>query len=111
MGTITGNRADSLQATVTDTTSNATRPAPPHPPSYSLPDEPLVIIQPSKAWTAFSFRDLWEYRELLYFLTWRDLKVRYKQTALGMAWVVMQPLLTTAVFTIFLGRLARVPSD
>jgi len=58
-----------------------------------------------------SLRDIWTYRELLYFLIWRDLKVRYKQTALGVAWVVLQPLLMTIIFTIVLGRLARVPSD
>jgi lipopolysaccharide transport system permease protein len=56
-------------------------------------------------------RDLWRHRELLYFMIWRDLKVRYKQTVLGLLWVVMQPLLTTVVFTVFLGLLARVPSD
>ena len=79
----------------------------PHP----LPDEPLVTIEPSKSWVALDLRDLWLHRDLLYFLMWRDLKVRYKQTVLGVAWVVMQPLLTTLIFTVFLGRLARVPSD
>ena len=58
----------------------------------------------------FDVRDLWTYRELLYFLIWRDLKVRYQQTLLGVGWVVMQPLLTTLIFTIFLGVLARVPT-
>lgn len=76
-----------------------------------LPDEPLIVIEPSNAWVAVNLRDLWEYRELIYFLIWRDLKVRYKQTALGVAWVVMQPLLSTLIFTVFLGVLARVPSD
>ena len=56
-------------------------------------------------------RDLWEYRELLYFLVWRDVKVRYKQTALGIAWAVLQPLMATLIFSIFFGRLARMPSD
>lgn len=56
-------------------------------------------------------RDVWDYRELLYFMVWRDLKVRYKQTVLGLLWVIMQPLLMTVVFTVFLGVLARVPSD
>src|SRR5437870_9183471 len=56
-------------------------------------------------------RELWTYRELLYFLVWRDIKVRYKQTALGAVWAVLQPVLTMAVFTVFLGRLAKVPSD
>jgi lipopolysaccharide transport system permease protein len=76
-----------------------------------LPDEPLVVIEPSRAWVAVGLPDLWRYRELLYFMVWRDLKVRYKQTVLGLVWVVMQPLLTTVVFTVFLGLLARIPSD
>jgi lipopolysaccharide transport system permease protein len=76
-----------------------------------LPDEPLVVIEPSRAWVAVGLLDLWRYRELLYFMVWRDLKVRYKQTVLGLVWVVMQPLLTTVVFTVFLGFLARIPSD
>jgi lipopolysaccharide transport system permease protein len=58
-----------------------------------------------------NLKDLWEYRELLYFLVWRDIKVRYKQTALGAAWALLQPLLTMLVFTVFFGRLAKIPSD
>jgi lipopolysaccharide transport system permease protein len=58
-----------------------------------------------------NLKDIWEYRELLYFLVWRDIKVRYKQTALGAAWAILQPLLTMLVFTVFFGRLAKVPSD
>jgi len=77
----------------------------------TLPDEPLVTIQPGKSWVPLDLRELWAYRELLYFLVWRDVKVRYKQAALGVAWVVMQPLLTTLILTVFLGMLARVPSD
>lgn len=84
---------------------------PPHQPPPSLPDEPLVVIEPSKSWEAVNFRDLWAFRELLFFLIWRDVKVRYRQTALGVSWVIIQPLLTTLVFTVFLGHLARVPSD
>ncbi len=77
-----------------------------------VPAEPPVIrIQPSKGWVSLKLRDLWEYRELLYFLTWRDIKVRYKQTALGAAWAVLQPVLTMIVFSLFFGRLAKVPSD
>jgi lipopolysaccharide transport system permease protein len=76
----------------------------------SLLEEPLVVIEPSRPWVALKLRDLWAFRELLFFLIWRDLKVRYKQTVLGALWVVMQPLLMTVVFTIFLGKLARVPS-
>ena len=76
-----------------------------------LPEQPLVIIEPNKPWGALDFRDLWAYRELLYFLTWRDVKVRYKQTELGIAWAIIQPLFTMLVFTLFFGRLAGVPSD
>jgi len=76
-----------------------------------LPDEPLVTIEPSGSWVALGLGQLWAYRELLYFLIWRDLKIRYKQTILGVAWALMQPLLMTLIFTIFLGILARVPSD
>ena len=86
-----------------------TPPAPPAPPS--LPEEPLVVIEPSRGLSGAWLRELWAYRELLLFLAWRDVKVRYKQTALGVLWVVMQPLLMTVIFTVFLGVLARVPSD
>jgi lipopolysaccharide transport system permease protein len=74
---------------------------------------PSVItrIQPKKGWVGLNFPELWKYRELLYFLIWRDLKVRYKQTALGAAWAIIQPLLTMLVFSLFFGRLAHVPSD
>jgi len=78
---------------------------------YELPAQPLVTIQPSKSWSAVDFREVWRYRELLYFLTLRDIQVRYKQTLLGVSWVLLQPLLTTFVFTIFLGVLIRVPSE
>jgi lipopolysaccharide transport system permease protein len=71
----------------------------------------IVDIEPSGGMRALQVGELWRYRELLYFLGWRDVKVRYKQTALGAAWAVLQPLLTMAVFAIFLGRLAHVPSD
>lgn len=77
---------------------------------FTVPDDPLITIEP-RASLSIGLADLWAYRELLYFLTWRDIKVRYKQTALGIAWAVLQPLLTTILFTIFFGRLARVPSD
>jgi lipopolysaccharide transport system permease protein len=71
----------------------------------------MVIIEPRRPWSAAELRDLWVYRELLYYLIWRDLKVRYKQTLLGILWVVLQPLLMTLVFTVFLGMLVRVPSE
>lgn len=72
---------------------------------------PLTVIQPSRGLVSLRLKDLWQYRELLYFMIWRDIKVRYKQTALGAAWAVLQPLLTMVVFTIFFGKLAKVPSD
>ena len=75
-----------------------------------LPAEPLVVIQPSKRLSMLSFKDIWAYRELLFFLTWRDVKVRYKQTALGAAWAILQPLFMMIIFTIFFGRLAGVAS-
>jgi lipopolysaccharide transport system permease protein len=75
-----------------------------------LPNEPLTTIQPGKSWGALDLREVWAAREMLYFLMWRDVKVRYKQTALGVVWVVMQPLLMTLIFTVFLGGLARVPT-
>jgi lipopolysaccharide transport system permease protein len=74
-------------------------------------DLPLLKIRPSKGWSALNLRDLWHYRELVFFLAWRDIQVRYKQTVLGVAWVVLQPLLTTFVFTVIFGNLARLPSD
>src|SRR5665213_2377169 len=72
---------------------------------------PVTIIEPSRGWVALKLGELWEYRELLYFLTWREVKVRYKQTALGAAWAIIQPLFTMLVFSLFFGRLAKVPSD
>jgi lipopolysaccharide transport system permease protein len=70
-----------------------------------------VVIKPISGWTALNLKDLWTYRELVYFLTWRNLKVRYKQTVLGAAWAILQPFLTMVVFSIFFGNLAKVPSD
>jgi len=90
---------------------NSTKTTPTDLPRYELPDQPLVTIQPGKSWSAVDFREVWRYRELLYFLTLRDIQVRYKQTLLGVSWVLLQPLLTTFVFTIFLGVLIRVPSE
>ena len=72
---------------------------------------PVLRIQPSKGWVSLRLRELWEYRELVYFLIWRDVKVRYKQTVLGAAWAIIQPVFTMAVFSLFFGRLAKVPSD
>ena len=70
-----------------------------------------VVIEPTGRWVSFDLRGLWEYRELLYFLVWRDVKVRYKQTVLGAAWAILQPTLTMVVFTIFFGRLAGIGSE
>src|SRR5215213_1844288 len=83
------------------------------PPQQAAVDDdlPVTIIEPSRGWVSLQLRDLWEFRELLYFLTWRDIKVRYKQTALGASWAILQPLLTMVVFSLFFGRLARMPSD
>ncbi|HEV8430593.1 MAG TPA: ABC transporter permease [Pyrinomonadaceae bacterium] len=93
-------------------TSNATQRKEATPLSqFDVPDEPLVTIQAKKSWSALDLHELWLYRELLYFLTLRDIKVRYKQTLLGVSWVLLQPLLTTIVFTIFLGVLLQVPSE
>jgi lipopolysaccharide transport system permease protein len=78
---------------------------------FQVNDAPLIRIRPSRSWVALDLRDLWAYRELLFFLTWRDVKVRYKQTVLGVAWAVIQPLFTMLIFTLFFGRLAGVPSD
>jgi len=71
----------------------------------------VTRIRPATGWAPLHLREIWQYRELLYFLTWRDVKVRYKQTVLGAAWAVAQPLLTMLVFSIVFGRLARLPSD
>lgn len=71
---------------------------------------PITIIERRRGWQIFDLKELWRYRELLFFLTWRDVKVRYKQTVLGAAWAIIQPLATMVVFTVFLGQLASVPS-
>jgi len=78
----------------------------------NAPDtSPALIIRPPGGWTSIGFRELCEYRELLYFLVWRDIKVRYKQTALGAAWAVIQPFFLMLVFSLFFGRLGGMPSD
>jgi lipopolysaccharide transport system permease protein len=79
--------------------------------SRSGSELPVTVIRPSRGWISLNLRDLWEYRELLYFLTWRDVKVRYKQTVLGAAWAIIQPFFTMVVFSLFFGKLAKVPSD
>jgi ABC-type polysaccharide/polyol phosphate export systems, permease component len=75
------------------------------------PAVPVTIIEPSQGWVQLRLRELWDYKELLYFLVWREVKVRYKQTAIGAAWAILQPLLSMLIFSIFFGRLAKIPSD
>jgi lipopolysaccharide transport system permease protein len=70
-----------------------------------------IVIKPKKGWVDIGLKELWLYRELIYFFAWREIKVRYKQTVLGVLWAILQPLITTVVFTIFFGRFARMPSD
>jgi lipopolysaccharide transport system permease protein len=77
----------------------------------ALDDVTVVRIEASQGWMPLKLHELWEYRELLYFLAWRDIKVRYKQTLLGAAWAIIQPFFTMVVFSIFFGRLAQIPSD
>ncbi|HQN10407.1 MAG TPA: ABC transporter permease, partial [Thermoanaerobaculia bacterium] len=71
----------------------------------------MYVRQPGRRGGLEDLKEIWAYRELLYFLTWREVKVRYKQTVLGAAWAIMQPLFTMAVFSLVFGRLARMPSD
>jgi lipopolysaccharide transport system permease protein len=78
---------------------------------YTPENIPVIRIEPSKGWVSLQLKELWNYRELLYFLIWRDIKVRYKQTVLGAAWAIIQPFFTMVVFSIFFGRLAKIPSD
>ena len=81
------------------------------PPFLQQSDEPLTIIEPSGTWHALNLRELWTYRELIYFLIWRDVKIRYKQTALGAAWAIIQPVFTMLIFTLIFGRVAGIRSD
>src|SRR5688500_5066952 len=110
MDLTTSGSASVLKPAAALTDSEGGGAAPGDAPTPALPEHPLVVIEPGRSAGLGALRDLWYFRELLYFLVWRDVKVRYKQTALGVAWVVMQPLLTTVVFSVFLGLLARVPS-
>jgi lipopolysaccharide transport system permease protein len=77
----------------------------------ALPRLPTVRITPPSHWWVIPFGELWDFRELLYFFVWRDIKVRYKQTAIGAAWAVLQPFLTMLIFSLFFGRLAHIPSE
>jgi lipopolysaccharide transport system permease protein len=89
--------------------ASLTAPASPLPVQQAAPA--IVRIEPPRGWLDLRLGEVWAYRELLYFFVWRDVKVRYKQTVIGVAWVVLQPLLTMGVFTLFFGRLAKLPSD
>ncbi|MEN3331057.1 MAG: lipopolysaccharide transport system permease protein [Blastocatellia bacterium] len=91
--------------------SDESRTAPPDHQAGELPRQPVVLIEANRRWAALDFAALWQYRELFYFLMWRDVKVRYKQTMFGVLWAILQPLVTMLIFTYFFGRLARVPAD
>src|SRR5437899_776858 len=80
------------------------------PDSFSEPGQPVTLIRPPSGWQLVNVRELWQFRDLLYFLAWRDVKVRYKQTVLGAAWAVLQPGMMMVVFTIFFSRLGQMPS-
>lgn len=93
-----------------------TAPTAPHAPlapdSPTSPENiPVTVIEPSSGWISLHLDELWAYRDLLYFFVWRDIKVRYKQTILGISWAILQPILTMVIFSLFFGRLANVPSD
>jgi lipopolysaccharide transport system permease protein len=74
-------------------------------------ESPRIRLQPSEGWRKLNLKEVWQYRELLYFLSWRDVKIRYKQTILGVLWAIVQPLLTMMVFSLFFGKLGKIPSD
>jgi lipopolysaccharide transport system permease protein len=82
-----------------------------HKPDTNLPDKPVVVIESRRGSLVVNLRDLWQYRDLLYILTLRDIKVRYKQTVLGILWAIIQPLFMMIIFTLFFGKLAKIPSD
>jgi len=104
----TSNSASALKSASSQTAQAAQTDGPaPRP----VPEEPLAVIGPGGARFALDFREVWDYRELLYFHVWRDVKVRYKQTLLGVVWVVLQPVLMMLIFTLFFGRLAGIESD
>jgi lipopolysaccharide transport system permease protein len=83
----------------------------PQSPAPQSPDQPLFVIEARKSGIKFNLRDWWLYRELLYFLIWRDVKIRYKQTLLGAAWAIIQPLLTMVIFTLIFGKIAKIDSN
>jgi len=80
-------------------------------PEVSVSEPPTIVIEPTRGWSALRLKDLIDYRDLLFFLAWRDVSVRYKQTVLGAAWAIIQPFFSMVVFSLFFGRLAKIPSD
>jgi lipopolysaccharide transport system permease protein len=106
MRTADPDRAESVTVVHTPLGDGTRTPVAPSPSAERITD-----IRPSRGWVSLRLADLWEYRELVYFLVWRDVKVRYKQTLLGAGWAVLQPLATMLVFSLIFGRLARMPSD
>src|SRR5690349_9709799 len=80
-------------------------------PGFDVGTAKTTVIEPARGWVPLKLRELWEYREVLYYLVWRDMKVKYRQTLIGAAWAIVQPLMTMVVFSVFLGKLAKVPSD
>lgn len=81
------------------------------PPAADAPPEREIVIEAARGWVSLPWRELWEYHELLFFLVWRDIKVRYKQTVIGAAWAIIQPVLTMVVFSVVFGAFAKIPSD
>jgi lipopolysaccharide transport system permease protein len=110
MNVTPAEKADALPAAAAQI-AETTETAPAGRGAHPVPEEPLVVIGPRRRGFPINLRDLWAYHELLYFLAWRDVKVRYKQTALGAAWVILQPLCMMLIFSLFFGRLAGIPSD
>jgi lipopolysaccharide transport system permease protein len=110
-GLSTREETSALKAVIEPQATNAAHESPSPLSTQPLPEKPVVIIEPSRTGAGLGLRDLWAYRELLLFLAWRDLKVRYKQTVLGVLWVLLQPLLMTVIFTVFIGFLVRVPTN
>ena len=96
---------------VATTTTESEDQAVEQPHNLVLQEKPFIVIEPTRNWVALRLSDLWAYRELLYFLTWRDVKVRYKQTALGVAWAIIQPVFTMIIFTLFFGKLAGIEAQ
>src|SRR5215475_15016757 len=80
-------------------------------PSLHVPDQPLFVVEPRKRRELVNLKDLWAYRELLYFLIWRDVKIRYKQTLLGAIWAIIQPLMTMVIFFLIFSKVAKINSD